>query len=764
MSKIIAKIVWLIMITIFQYLSIKKNAMMKNFTLLILLIISVVFTGGVKKASSQTLEPIETIMDKTIASGNLPDFINDAGATRGAGMNRQHVFVASRQGGGDFVYYWDINNPDAEAELLDMTDVGGGTFTLADLTVVDEHIFVSNMVFSGGFKVYHWDGVDSQPSVLINYDSPVRLGDAISVVGDPDDFATLIASGHGVAEYYVWEIENGALVSEEPEVIPLEALEENTNFSRITEVPLQEGEEERYLVSGPGYGPFLIDENTIYTEGLPADFFPGWAMYAHVFYYQDVRYLAYMHVRGIPDEEQNTLYILDLNDGATVDEAFVNLSAATFEEKVIHSVDIGTVFNGNASVSVDMAHDIHGNLMIFGFAAGNGFVVEKIGDAVAGFYTLPFVENFEGTGETTPEDWIPEDWLNVDADGDTETWVWEDYEDTGNDIYETFMVSYSHTDETEALTPDNWLVTPQIYLEPSGADEHVNLLFHITTIASTPEFRTETYQVLISETDTDPDSFSVLWEETFTEEDEDWVWIPRNIDLSDYEGSAVYLAFRHYDSTDLYGIAIEKVEVSAVPDTPEPVLADLTLNVKMSVWAELGKFDPENDFVDVAGDFNEWGENELVLTPLDDEELTYTITIPDLYVDSVYDFKFRINGSWDDETAEFPEGGPNRSVTIVEGENEYTYWYNDDLPSSVVDADQLSVSVFPNPSTGYFTLTAQKKINHLVVRDLTGREVLKKNVDDFEIIVSTRSLQNGIYLLDVYSDEGFSVQKIQVVK
>ncbi len=737
---------------------------MKNSTFFILLALSFIFMNGVVNAFPKSLEPISVIMDKTIASDNLPEFINDAGATRGAGMNQQHVFVASRQGGGDFVYYWDINNPDVEAKLLDMTDVAGGTFTIADLTVVDDDIFVSNMVFSGGFKVYHWDGVNSQPSVLINYDSPVRLGDAISVVGDPDDFATLIASGHGVSEYYVWEIENGALVSEEPQLIPLEALDENTNFSRITEVPLQGDDPERYLVSGPGYGPFLIDENTVFTEGLAADFFPGWAMYAHIFYYQDVRYMAYMHVKGISDDEQNTLYILDLSDGATVDEAFANLSEATFQDKVVHSVDIGTIPNLNASVSVDIAHDIHGNLLIMGFAAGNGFVVEKIGDAVSDFYTLPFTENFDGTGESTPEDWIPEDWMNVDADGDTEVWLWDSFEDTENDIYETYMTSYSYTDETGALTPDNWLITPQIYLEPSAADEYVNLLFHITTMADTPEYRTETYQVLISETDTDPESFSVLWEETFSEEDENWVWKQRNIDLSDYEGKAVYLAFRHHNSTDLYGIAIEKVEISTVSDTPEPEVADLTLNVQMLVWEELGKFDPENDFVDVAGDFNSWGEEELVLSPLDDEELTYTITIPDLYVDSVYEFKFRINGSWDNETAEFPEGGPNRSVTIAESENEYTYWYNDDLPSAVADLDQLSLSVFPNPSTAFFTLTAKSKIDYLVVRDLTGREVLKMDVDDFEIIVSTQSLHDGIYLLDIYSESGMSVHKIQVVK
>ena len=48
----------------------------------------------------------------------------------------------------------------------------------------------------------------------------------------------------------------------------------------------------------------------------------------------------------------------------------------------------------------------------------------------------------------------------------------------------------------------------------------------------------------------------------------------------------------------------------------------------------------------------------------------------DFEVGEVIEFKFRINGLWDDLT-EFPGGGSNRSYTVKQGENNLVYCYND---------------------------------------------------------------------------------------
>ncbi|MGM0572531.1 MAG: DUF4623 domain-containing protein, partial [Bacteroidota bacterium] len=341
---------------------------------------------------------IITIMDKTAASGNMPDFIDDAGATRGAGFNGDYAFVASRQGGGDFVYYWDVNNPDAEVGTLDLTGVEGGTFVLADMTAVGDNIFVSNMVFANNeFKLYHWDGIDAEPTTLIEYDTPVRLGDAISVIGDPDEFAAIVVSAHGAAEFYIWEMVNGDLVDPEPDVLEWQVNDELTNFSRATEVTGSD----MILISGPAFGPVLIDSDTFYVNHIPVDFFPGWPMYAHIFQYEGYRFLAYAHIGEDPAE--NVLYILDMNDGDTVDEAMDNLVASGFEDNVLHSVEIGSNPNLNASVSVDLHIDEDGNLSVMSFAAGNGFIVQKTYGDTPDTYTLHLEVQPEGSGTTTGE-------------------------------------------------------------------------------------------------------------------------------------------------------------------------------------------------------------------------------------------------------------------------------------------------------------------------------------------------------------------------
>lgn len=102
----------------------------------------------------------------------------------------------------------------------------------------------------------------------------------------------------------------------------------------------------------------------------------------------------------------------------------------------------------------------------------------------------------------------------------------------------------------------------------------------------------------------------------------------------------------------------------------------VVFKVNMNYQIELGTFDPSVDFVDIAGDINEWTSSG----PMDDSdadnifEITYSNVEPGFTVE----FKFRINGDW--ETGEFPGGGPNRSYDVVEGENIAEYWFNDEQP------------------------------------------------------------------------------------
>lgn len=42
---------------------------------------------------------------------------------------------------------------------------------------------------------------------------------------------------------------------------------------------------------------------------------------------------------------------------------------------------------------------------------------------------LPFLEDFEAMGEDTPDDWLPEGWLNINGNDNGHEGYWSDCED-----------------------------------------------------------------------------------------------------------------------------------------------------------------------------------------------------------------------------------------------------------------------------------------------------------------------------------------------
>jgi len=322
-------------------------------------------------AAPASITPVTTLMDMLQATGNLPAIIDNAGNNRGAAFNGQYVFVASRQNG-NYVYYWDVNNPTAPPSELNLTGISGGTFTLSDMDVVGNHIFVSNMVFvNGEFKVYHWNGVSAQPTVLLSYPAaPARLGDAFSVVGDPATNALLIASGHGTKDFYVWSIVNGQIPNTTPVIYNFPTIL-NANFGRVVAVPGTNN----YIASGSGFGVLLLDAQMNILAEIPSAWFPYWSMYPRVFTSSGQRYLALHHVKTGTATE-NIFYVLDLS-GDDLVAAFQNIAAGVFADKVVHTVNLGSIANGNASVSLDMVADAQQNPVFMAYSAGNGFIVQK---------------------------------------------------------------------------------------------------------------------------------------------------------------------------------------------------------------------------------------------------------------------------------------------------------------------------------------------------------------------------------------------------
>lgn len=162
-----------------------------------------------------------------------------------------------------------------------------------------------------------------------------------------------------------------------------------------------------------------------------------------------------------------------------------------------------------------------------------------------------FREQFDDPG--LEDNFPPPGWTLIDHDGDGHHWYWGSSQD------ETYILSDSWISATnQVLTPDNWIITPQIDLRNvNGAD----LEFEVTPRASGAEFRTEFYSILVSVTGTDVSDFETIYSERLQPTMTNWVWILRNVNLSAYAGEQVYIAFRHHESSDLWSIVLRDIHV-----------------------------------------------------------------------------------------------------------------------------------------------------------------------------------------------------------
>ncbi len=205
-----------------------------------------------------------------------------------------------------------------------------------------------------------------------------------------------------------------------------------------------------------------------------------------------------------------------------------------------------------------------------------------------------------------------------------------------------------------------------------------------------------------------------------------------------------------------------------------PAFWTVTMNVDMSYRTFIGGFDPAVDSVDMAGNMNEWGAIPMWLEDADGDTIyTHTIIVDENYPD--LEWKFRINGSWSDDTAEFPYGGPNRTYTVT-GDVELDFWYNDeDFTTGVRPVIPLEYSLeqnYPNPFNPSTTIEFALKEagdTRLVVFDITGRtrEVLvDRHMEPgyYQIDFSDPMLSSGVYFYRLVSGDFMSVRKMLLVK
>lgn len=162
----------------------------------------------------------------------------------------------------------------------------------------------------------------------------------------------------------------------------------------------------------------------------------------------------------------------------------------------------------------------------------------------SGAQALPFTEGFESE--------LAECWQNIDNDGDGNTWRSEEGTETkpahsGNYSYS----SESYINNLGALTPDNWLITPALAIPAEGA----TLAWWVA--AQDPNYPADHYEVKVS-TSATMSTFTSVYDETIASGD----WEERTVNLNNYAGQTIYIAFVHNNCTDIFRMKIDDISVT----------------------------------------------------------------------------------------------------------------------------------------------------------------------------------------------------------
>ena len=161
--------------------------------------------------------------------------------------------------------------------------------------------------------------------------------------------------------------------------------------------------------------------------------------------------------------------------------------------------------------------------------------------------------------ETDP---FAEGWTIRDDDGDGYNWEWMDASGSNYNVYEGThcMASASYQNSAfgggTALNPDNWLISPAF-----TAGSTVTFWY----AGQDPNYAAETFGVYVIANGTTSDELAY-----FTASN---TYQQGSVDISDFAGQTVQVAFRHYDVTDMFRLNLDLVEADAggsIPNTPVP--------------------------------------------------------------------------------------------------------------------------------------------------------------------------------------------------
>ena len=159
---------------------------------------------------------------------------------------------------------------------------------------------------------------------------------------------------------------------------------------------------------------------------------------------------------------------------------------------------------------------------------------------------------------------IPEGWTTLDKDGDGKTWtIWDPaannldtVDGAGNPtVFDLRSMTSASWDNTGALHPDNWLISPELDLQGQ---------LSVWLRGQDPSYAKEHFAIYVSTTGTNIADF----EEVMAETETTGVYKEYTADLDDYAGKKGYIAIRHFNCTDMFRLNLDNFAIYAVQNEP----------------------------------------------------------------------------------------------------------------------------------------------------------------------------------------------------